>query len=279
MFSIATVASSTRMPTASARPPSVMMLIVSPSALSTMIDVRIDSGIETAMISVLRQLPRNSRIISAVRQAAITASRTTPLIDARTNSDWSASGLISSSGGSAGLDRGSAALTSLTMSSVDALPSSGSSAAPRAGRRRGRCWSAADSRRGRARRRGCRSVLPPTVLIGRSFSSSIVFGAAVHVDVVFVAADLRRAGRQDQVLRADRVDDVGRREALRLQRRRVEVDLDLRLLAAVRVRNLRALHRGQLRAQEVHADVEQLLLRQALARQRRAAGSARVDAL
>ena len=33
------------------------------------------------MISVLRQLPRKSRIISAVRQAAITASRTTPLID------------------------------------------------------------------------------------------------------------------------------------------------------------------------------------------------------
>ena len=27
-----------------------------------------DSGIDTAMISVLRQLPRNSRIISAVRQ-------------------------------------------------------------------------------------------------------------------------------------------------------------------------------------------------------------------
>ena len=66
MFSIVTVASSTRIPTASARPPSVMMLIVSPSALSTMSDVRIDSGIEIAMMRVLRQLPRNSRIISAV---------------------------------------------------------------------------------------------------------------------------------------------------------------------------------------------------------------------
>ena len=54
------------------------MLIVSPSALSTMIELRIDSGIETAMISVLRQLPRNSRIISAVRHAAISASRSTP---------------------------------------------------------------------------------------------------------------------------------------------------------------------------------------------------------
>ena len=64
-----------------------MTLIVSPSALSTMIDVRIDSGIEIAMMSVLRQLPRKSRIMSAVRHAAITASRNTPLIEARTKSD------------------------------------------------------------------------------------------------------------------------------------------------------------------------------------------------
>ena len=78
MFSIVTVASSTRMPTASARPPSVMMLMVWPRKLSAMIDVRIDSGMETAMMMVLRQLPRKTRIISAVRQAAITASRTTP---------------------------------------------------------------------------------------------------------------------------------------------------------------------------------------------------------
>ena len=42
-----------------------MMLIVSPSADRQMIEARIDSGIEIAMISVLRQLPRNSRIISA----------------------------------------------------------------------------------------------------------------------------------------------------------------------------------------------------------------------
>jgi hypothetical protein len=87
MFSIATVASSTRMPTARARPPSVMMLMVSPSALSTMMDVRIDSGIETAMMIVLRQLPRKTRIMIAVRHAAITASRTTPEMDARTNTD------------------------------------------------------------------------------------------------------------------------------------------------------------------------------------------------
>ena len=78
MFSISTVASSTRMPTANANPPSVMMLMVSPRALKQMIDVRIESGMETAMITVLRQLPRNTRIMNPVRHAAMIASRTTP---------------------------------------------------------------------------------------------------------------------------------------------------------------------------------------------------------
>ena len=73
MFSIVTVASSTRMPTASARPPSVMMFSVSPIAASAMIEPRIDSGIDTAMITVERQLPRNSRIIRLVSAAAINA--------------------------------------------------------------------------------------------------------------------------------------------------------------------------------------------------------------
>ncbi len=48
---------------------------------------RIERGMEIAMISVLRQLPRNSRIMIAVRQAAMMASRTTPFTAARTNSD------------------------------------------------------------------------------------------------------------------------------------------------------------------------------------------------
>jgi hypothetical protein len=39
---------------------------------------------ETAMISVLRQLPKNRRIISAVRQAAMIPSRITPCTAART---------------------------------------------------------------------------------------------------------------------------------------------------------------------------------------------------
>ena len=55
-----------------------MMLMVSPRALRQMIEVRIESGIETAMITVLRQLPRKIRIINPVRHAAMMASRSTP---------------------------------------------------------------------------------------------------------------------------------------------------------------------------------------------------------
>ncbi len=55
-----------------------MRLIVSPSALSMMIEEITDSGIEIVMISVLRQLPRNSRIMSAVSAAAMMPSVATP---------------------------------------------------------------------------------------------------------------------------------------------------------------------------------------------------------
>ena len=75
------------MPTANASPPSVMTLVVWPSRFSRIIETRIDNGIEMQTIRVLRQLPRNNRIIMPVRNAAIVASRTTPLMAARTNSD------------------------------------------------------------------------------------------------------------------------------------------------------------------------------------------------
>ena len=78
VFSTSTVASSTRMPTASASPPSVITLIVCPSKLRMQSDARIESGIEMHTITVLRQLPRKSRIINPVKAAAIRASRSTP---------------------------------------------------------------------------------------------------------------------------------------------------------------------------------------------------------
>src|ERR1700685_4650881 len=87
MFSTSTVASSTRIPTAKARPPKVMMLMVSPIALNTMMDVSIASGIEVAMMRVLLQLPRKTKIMKAVKHAAIRVSRTTPLMAPRTKMD------------------------------------------------------------------------------------------------------------------------------------------------------------------------------------------------
>jgi len=87
MFSISTVASSTRMPTASARPPSVITLSVWPIALRIASDARIESGIDVITTRVLRQLPRKRRIMRPVRQAAIAPSVSTPAMAARTKSD------------------------------------------------------------------------------------------------------------------------------------------------------------------------------------------------
>src|SRR5579863_5224494 len=89
---------------------------------NTMIDVRIASGMEVAMISVLRQLPRNTRIMIAVRQAAISASRTTPLIAPFTKMDWSASGDIFNCCGTVAAIRGRIDLIPEITSSVEASP-------------------------------------------------------------------------------------------------------------------------------------------------------------
>jgi hypothetical protein len=106
VFSISTVASSTRMPTASARPPSVITFNVSPKSDSVITETRMASGIDTTITSVERHEPRKSRIMSPVRAAAIAASRSTPCSDARTKTDWSKSGLIWSSGRERRLDAG-----------------------------------------------------------------------------------------------------------------------------------------------------------------------------
>ena len=89
-----------------------------------MIEVRIDSGIETAMMSVLRQLPRKSRIISAVRPAAISASRITPLTAASHEDRLVGQRLRSCSSGGRGLRdaRQQCRGCPLTTSSVEALP-------------------------------------------------------------------------------------------------------------------------------------------------------------
>ena len=78
MFSMVTVPSSTRMPTASASPPSVITLMVSPSHDSAVNENRMASGISIRMMTVERQLPRKMRIITPTRAAASAASRMTP---------------------------------------------------------------------------------------------------------------------------------------------------------------------------------------------------------
>ena len=77
-----------------------MTFIVSPRKPKIITDVRIDSGIETAMIRVLRQLPRKSKLMSTVRHAAMTASQITPLSAAVTNMDYSEAEKMLSDGGS-----------------------------------------------------------------------------------------------------------------------------------------------------------------------------------
>jgi len=99
-----------------------MILMVSPRKPRTITAPRIDSGIDTAMMIVLRQLPRKIRIISAVRAVAMIASRMTPLTAELTNTDWSASSAIRNSGGSVWTTRSSEARIPFTTSMVDAVP-------------------------------------------------------------------------------------------------------------------------------------------------------------
>ena len=119
MFSISTVASSTRMPTARPRPPSVIVLSVCPSDQRQITDTSIDNGMLIAITSVERHEPRKSRITSPVSTAASTASLATPSTAARTNTDWSTSGVTSTLAGSVARIGGSASFTRCTISSVE----------------------------------------------------------------------------------------------------------------------------------------------------------------
>src|SRR5580704_15009637 len=122
MFSIVTVASSTRMPTASARPPSVMTLIVSPSSDSAVTDARMASGIETVMIRVERQLPRNNRIIIPVNAAAIAPSVITLDTALVTNTDWSPTAVSFRLDGSVCTTLGSSCLMPEMIDRVEVAP-------------------------------------------------------------------------------------------------------------------------------------------------------------
>jgi hypothetical protein len=122
MFSIITVASSTRMPTARARPPSVMTLMVSPTRERPRIEDRIASGIEVATINVERPEPKNSSTINPVSTAAVTISWTTSSTEARTKVEASFSAVIFTPGGNVRRISGIFAFTPDTIARVDASP-------------------------------------------------------------------------------------------------------------------------------------------------------------
>ncbi len=92
-------------------------------------------------------------------------------------------------------------------------------------------------------------------------------GAAVQPDVVFAVADLLRAGGEDDVLRVERVRSRPPGEAFAEEFLRIDIDHDLARLSAVGQGNLRALHGGELGADEVEAEIVKLLLGQRVAGQ------------
>ena len=239
------------------------MLMVSPSADRQMIEARIDSGIEMVMISVLRQLPRNSRIMSPVRAAAITASRTTPPIAARTKIDWSPTSVDLEA--LRQLRRGSAAGARLML--LDDVERRGAAGLEHAHQHGALAVEAHDVGLRRVAVAHVRDVahVDDGAVAGRDRQVVELvdrLGAGVERDEVLAVADLLRAGRQDQVLRADGIGDVVAGQALGAQRVRVEVDLDLALLAAVRVGHGGARHGGEPGAHDVVAEVEDLRLGQ-----------------
>ena len=87
----------------------------------------------------------------------------------------------------------------------------------------------------------------------------------IHVDFVLVVANLRGARRQNQILKVDGVHHVVRRKTLGLQGVGIQIDLNLALFAAVGVRNRRSGNADQPGADEVQANVAELLLGKALA--------------
>jgi hypothetical protein len=100
-----------------------MTLMVCPSQDRTRMELRIERGIESATMSVERQLPMNIRTAAPASTAAMAISTTTSPIDALTNSEASLSGVMVTPWGRALSNAGSLALTPLTTSSVEAPPS------------------------------------------------------------------------------------------------------------------------------------------------------------
>ena len=121
MFSTSTVASSTKMPMANAKPPSDMILMLLPVKYKPNRDPKRASGIFATTTITLRQSPKNNRIINPVSAAPITPSVPTLLMAVNTVGDSSNSKLILTSGGNTSRKAGMAAWIFATTSSVLAV--------------------------------------------------------------------------------------------------------------------------------------------------------------
>ena len=183
MFSMVTVASSTRIPTARASPPSVITFRVCPLSASNAMAASTASGIDTAMISVERQLPRNSRIMALVSKAAITPSCATLPTDCLTNTEASPSNEVFSDGGRVSLMRGSIARMPSTMERVEMLPffNAGISTARWPSTRTMLVCGGDPSRTWATWPMVINA--PFTVLIGKSLSSSMALGLLLSITV------------------------------------------------------------------------------------------------
>ena len=121
MFSISTVASSTRIPIARANPPSDMMLMLLPVMYNPNNEPMRASGILHTTTITLRISPRNSRIINPVRPAPINPSVPTLFIAVTTVGDSSNSKLILTSSGNTDLKNGIASAIFFTTVRVEAV--------------------------------------------------------------------------------------------------------------------------------------------------------------
>ncbi len=106
------------MPTPNASPPSEMVLMERPNlSISTKVPM-MEMGIDSAIMSVFRRLPKKSRIIKAARIAPSPALRSTFRIELFMNKDWSRMMLTRMSAGSSLRMSLSSSLTSSLIATV-----------------------------------------------------------------------------------------------------------------------------------------------------------------
>ena len=220
------------------------------------------------MMMVERQLPRNSRIMTLVSSAAMMPSRATPVMAPRTNSDWSPMKPILSASGSEDLYS-----CNLLLDAGDDIERRDRAGLQHHHQHRAVAVDMHDVglRRVAVADGGDVAHIDHGAVDGldREIAELLDLDRRiVELDGVFETADLFRADRGDQVLRRQRVGDVLARQTACLQRRRIEVDLDLPLFAAIGVGDRGAGHGHQRRAQLVDADIGEVLFGEAFARQR-----------